>query len=71
MSEALAQTQSVVAGHMEKIVACFKPGVKITVLVRTPAFPGGERDFLMTDDDLGEAIKAIEIRLSAGMDAKP
>lgn len=66
----LMAAQSAVSEHMEAIVSRFKPGVKITVLVRTPGFPGGERDLLMTDDDLGEAIKAIEIRRAAGMDAE-
>lgn len=70
MGELLDNAQRTVAGHMEAIVACFKPGVKITVLVRTPSHPDGARDFLMTDDDLGEALKAIEIRRAAGMDRK-
>lgn len=66
----LMAAQIAVSKHMEAIVARFKPGVKITVLVRTPGFPGGERDLLMTDDDLGDAIKALEIRRAAGMDAE-
>lgn len=57
---ALEEVQQVVSDHMDSIVRCFKPGVKITVLVRTPGFPG--RDFMMTSDDHSELIAMIERR---------
>jgi hypothetical protein len=60
---ALSDVQEMVAGHMDKIVAMFKPGVKITVLVRTPDLP--DRDFMMTDDDHAELIAMIERRARA------
>jgi hypothetical protein len=49
-----------IAGLMDEIVACFKPGVKITVLVRTPDHPN--RDFCMTDDNMDEAIAMLHRR---------
>lgn len=38
----------------------FKPGVKLTVLVRTPGNP--TYDFMMTDDDLAEVSAMVERR---------
>ncbi len=65
----LEQARQNVAYHMEQIVACFKKGVKITVIVRTPDLP--ERDFLMTDDDLDEAGAVLTRRKEAGMAKGP
>jgi len=61
----LENVQETVSGHMDAIVSCFKPGVKITVLVRSPGFPG--RDFMMTNDDHDELIAMIERRKRADM----
>jgi hypothetical protein len=55
----LEEVQAEVAGHMDSILKNFKQPAEITVLVRQPDFPDGSRDFMMTDDDLDEAIKAI------------
>lgn len=60
----LAQVQEAVARHMDDIADYFKPGVKITVIVRSPGFP--ERDFVMTTDTLGLAITALRRRENAG-----
>jgi len=46
--------------HLNSIAGLFKPGAKLTLLVRTPG--NEEADFLLTNDDLGEAIKLIERR---------
>ena len=62
----VADTQHFVADRMEQIVSRFKPGVKITVLVRTPGHP--DRDFMMTDDTEGEIIAMVERRQAAGAD---
>jgi len=62
----LADTQFFVASRMEQIVSCFKPGVKITVLVRSPDHP--EFDFMMTDDTEGEIIAMVKRRQAAGAD---
>lgn len=55
-----------IAEHLDEIRLLFKPGVKITVLVRTPDYP--DRDFMLSDDDLGE-VSAMVGR-SAGREAK-
>lgn len=54
-----------VADHMDAIAALFKPGAKITVLVRAPGFPDGSRDFVQTNDTLDEAIAALTLRKTA------
>ena len=46
--------------HLNKILKCFKLGAKITVIVRRPE--NDECDFILTDDDVSEAIKALERR---------
>jgi hypothetical protein len=61
----LQEVQEEVAEHMNAIIALFKPGVKIAVLVRTPGFP--TRDFAMTDDDPDELIKMLERRKAEGL----
>lgn len=53
-----------VAGHMIRIVSYFKPGVKITVLVRVPDFP--DRDFMMTDDEIPALREMLDRREKAG-----
>lgn len=56
----LIDTQYEVAKRMEQITKCFKPGVKITVLVRSPGFPS--RDFMMTDDLIPELHAMLDRR---------
>ena len=51
-----------VSYHLDQIMKCFKDGAKVTLLVRQPSQPDGSQDFMMGDDDLGEAIRAIELR---------
>ena len=46
--------------HLDKILKCFKPGAKITVIVRRP--DNDEADFILSDDDISEAINALERR---------
>ena len=50
-----------VARHMDEILALFKAGAEITVLVRSPGYP--DRDFLMTSDTPDEIVAAIRRRL--------
>lgn len=57
--EVIAKARDEIASHMDAIVALFKPGVKITVLVRTPSHPDGSRDMVMTDDIIDEAVAAL------------
>jgi hypothetical protein len=61
----LRVTYATVGAHMDDILGLFKSGCKITVLVRTPGFPG--RDFMMSDDDPKEVVAMIQ-RREAGHD---
>ena len=63
----LAETSQSIAALMDEILSHFKPGRKITVLVRTPDNPDG--DFCMTNDDLREIPAMIERRLATGKTA--
>ncbi len=48
-------------GHlMDRILKLFKPGAKITVVVRFPGYP--EREVIMTDDDLDGVIETCHRR---------
>jgi hypothetical protein len=58
-------TRVVIADCMDEILRCFKPGAKITVVVRASGYPDGSRDLIMTDDDMAMVIKAIEMRMKA------
>jgi hypothetical protein len=51
---------------MDEILTFFKPGAKITVLVRAPDYSDGSRDMLLTNDALDKVIAAIEFRKSGG-----
>lgn len=55
----------IVADHMDEILACFKPGAKITVLVRRPEKPDGSQDFVLTNDTIDDAIAALQTRKTA------
>lgn len=58
----IEDVSGIVAEHMDDILSCFKPGALITVLVRHPSHPGGERDFVLTSDTIDGAITALQIR---------
>lgn len=61
MKPSLADVQEVVAEHMDQILSCFKPGGKITVLVRFDGLPG--RDFMMTNEaNILDAVAALHRR---------
>lgn len=49
----------IVADHMDAILRRFKPGRKITVLVRNPDDPTGKEDFVLTNDLIDEATAAL------------
>ena len=49
--------------HLERIAELFKPEIKLTLIARLPG--NDEADFLLTSDDLGEALKLIKRRLKA------
>lgn len=60
MSELLQRAAERVQDSMDAILTNFKPGAKITVLVRTPDKPTA--DFCMTSDDLEEVIAMVQRR---------
>lgn len=55
----------IAADHMDAILALFKPGSLITVLVRQPNKPDGSRDFILSNDTLDGAIEALTLRKTA------
>lgn len=61
----LEETQEEVSDHLDKIKRYFKPGAKITVLVRAPDDPDGRKDFMMGDDDPQEVMNMIARRMAA------
>ncbi len=61
-SMAVQQISEIVADHMDAILKLFKPGAKITVLVRSPAHPDGSRDFVLANDTIDAAISALALR---------
>jgi hypothetical protein len=63
MSLHLQQVMEEVQDRMDAIVAYFKPGAKITVLVRHPGKPTA--DFCLTDDDLDEVAAMVQRRKDA------
>jgi hypothetical protein len=70
MKPILQDASEQVAFHMEKIQAVFKPGTKITVVVRPPDHKAeGDTDFIMTDDDIDQAIAALQRRKLRGNEA--
>lgn len=56
----LEQVRNQVADHMTSILALFKPGARITVIVRTPT--NDRADFLMSNDNLTSVAALIERR---------
>lgn len=60
MTEVLQRAAERVQDSMDEILANFKAGAKITVLVRTPGKPTA--DFCMTSDTLDEVAAMIERR---------
>lgn len=60
----------IASDHMDEIKSCFKPGAKITLLIRFPDDAAGKYDFMMGDDDPQEAMNLIARRM-AGPEVKP
>ncbi|WP_426229328.1 hypothetical protein [Pararhizobium sp. DWP3-4] len=61
MSDLLQRTAEGIQERMDEILANFKPGAKVTVLVRTPDKPTA--DFCMTDDNLWEVTAMLKRRM--------
>ncbi len=62
-SSAVQDVSEQVADHMDAILKFFKPGAKITVLVRRPEHADGKQDFVLSNDTIPDAIKALQQRV--------
>ncbi|OJY68665.1 MAG: hypothetical protein BGP16_05360 [Sphingobium sp. 66-54] len=53
--------------HLDQVAALWKPGTKLTLVVRneSPGAPG-DADLVLTNDSLPDVIEAIRIRMAAG-----
>lgn len=57
-----APTQFAIEEHLNGIAAHFKPGAKLTLLVRNDVGEGFDADAVFTNDQLPEAIAALQKR---------
>lgn len=64
-NQKVQDVSEIVAEHMDAILACFKPGAKIIVLIRRPEKPDGSQDFILTNDTIDAAITALQTRKTA------
>jgi hypothetical protein len=55
-----------IASHLADLADLFKPGAKLTLLVRRPEHPDGSQDMVVTDDGLHEVIAALWISVVRG-----
>lgn len=63
MSAVLEQLHADLALDLDRVMRRFKPGMKVTLVVRNPE--NVEGDVVIGDDDLNEAIVAIQRRIGA------
>lgn len=54
----LKNLEAEIANHSAQVAAIFKPGCKVTILVRNPGVEGGL--VLVTDDDINLAIASLQ-----------
>lgn len=59
MSADLRRVHDAISAHLAEIAGLFVPGVKLTLLARSPSHPDGSRDMVVTSDDLIAAIVAL------------
>ena len=60
----LEEASEEVSDCLDRIKACFKPGIKVMVLVRTEGDIEGKRDFVMGDDTPQEAMNMLARRMA-------
>lgn len=58
MTDKLAYARKESAWYMDRILELFKPGKKITILVRDPT--DNEADFMMTNDQIPDLVAMLE-----------
>lgn len=63
MSAVLDQLHNDLSDDLDRVLRRFKPGVKVTLVIRDPN--NTERDVVIGDDDLDGAIEAIRRRVAA------
>lgn len=56
----IGEVHAEIAGHCGEIAALFKPGARVTVVVRNPNEESKDADAIFTDDDLDLVIASIE-----------
>jgi hypothetical protein len=54
-----------IATALDAIKMCFKHPIKITLVLRGSAVLSGERELVMSDDDIPEVIAALQRRVDA------
>ena len=57
--EEQAALHDAIAVHLDAIKLCFKPGAKVTLLVRSPHLPG-DTVVVLTDDSIDEVIAELQ-----------
>lgn len=55
----VARTGNIIADHLDKISRLFKPGAKLTIVVRRPDMPDGSQDMIISDDTVDDVIAAL------------
>lgn len=60
----VAEVGGKISEYLNEIAQLFKPGAKLTLVVRHPSHPAGDQDMVLTNDQLPLAIKAIEQRIA-------
>ena len=63
MSDLIEVVREKISGHLDGIKKLFKPGTKVTVIVRTPGHD--TRDFVLTDDALSEVAELLRRRMAS------
>ena len=59
----LQETVEEASFHLDAVRDLFKPGVKVSLMVRVPEYP--DRDFMLTDDTLTDLRAMIDRREAA------
>jgi hypothetical protein len=59
-----------ISSHLEAIAAEFRPGAKLTLLVRNDIGAGKDADVVFTDDKLLAAIAALQHRHTTEQSAR-
>ena len=58
-----------VSDYLDEIKGYFKPGVKVTILIRHENDDEGRLDFMMGDDDPQQVMNMVARRMAAGRTA--